>query len=81
VCGPPEVHERLRRSDRGERSRTRNGITRNRLRGESWTVLLGGDDGVWVGDSERDETAGVEDRVLTVWTGEVWVGAVVVRGT
>lgn len=33
-----------------------------------------------VGDTERDERAGVEDRVRTVWTGEVWVGAAVVRG-
>jgi hypothetical protein len=81
VCGLPEVHERLKRSDRGERSRTRNGIARNMLRGESWTVRLGGDGGELVGDIERDEAAGVGVRVRTVWTGEVWVGAVVVRGT
>lgn len=36
VRGAPDVHERLSRSDRGERSRTRNGIARNKLRGESW---------------------------------------------
>ncbi len=39
--GAPEVHERLNRSDRGERSLTRNGIARNMLRGESWDCLFG----------------------------------------
>jgi hypothetical protein len=41
VCGLPEVHERLKRSDRGERSRTRNGTMRKMLRGESWTCFVG----------------------------------------
>lgn len=81
MCGLPEVHERLKRSDRGERSRTRNGTMRKMLRGESWTVRLGGDGGVLVGDTERDEAAMVGDRVFTVWTGEDWMVAVVVRGT
>jgi len=62
VCGPPEVHERLKRSDRGLRSRTRNGIARNMLRGESWAVRLGGDGGEWLVVTERDEAAGAGGR-------------------
>ena len=43
-------------------------------------MLLVGDDGVWLGAAERDE-AGVEDKVRTISTGELWVGAEVARGT
>jgi len=50
------------------------------LRGERRDVLLGGDDGVWLGVAEKDEME-VEDRVRAIWTGEDWVGAGVVRGT
>ena len=45
------------------------------------TVRVGGDDGVWLGATEREEAAGVAGKVWTVWTGEGWVGAGVVRGT
>lgn len=47
MCGLPEVQERLKRSDRGERSRTRNGIARNMLRGESWTCFVGASQPIW----------------------------------
>ena len=47
MCGLPEVHERVKRSDRGERSRTRNGIARNMLRGESWTCFVGASQPTW----------------------------------
>lgn len=75
--GAPEVHERLNRSDRGERSRTRNGIARNMLRGESWGALLGGDGGVlWLGSVAGGDEAGTGagDIVRAVWAGDVWVG-------
>lgn len=72
--GAPELHERLNRSDRGERSRMRNGIARNMLRGESWDVLLRGDGGVWLRSVARGDEAGVGEKVRAVWTGEAWVG-------
>ena len=42
VRGPPDVQVMFRRSEGGERSRRRNGIARNMLRGESCCCCFGG---------------------------------------
>ena len=46
-----------------------------------YIMRLGGEGGVWLGATESGRAAGVRDRVQTVGSGEVWVGAGVVRGT
>lgn len=48
-------------------------------RRERRTELVGGEGRVWLRVAERDE-GGVEDKVRTIWTGEVWVGVGVGRG-
>lgn len=46
-----------------------------------YIMRLGGEGGVWLGATESGRAAGVRDRVQTVGSGEVWVGAGVARGT
>jgi hypothetical protein len=55
VRGPPDVQVMFKRSEGGERSRRRNGIARNMLRGESCCSACGGwDDGCCFADDDRD---------------------------
>src|SRR6266852_1662711 len=55
VRGPPDVQLMFKRSEGGERSRRRNGIARNMLRGESCCGGCGGcDDCCCCDDDDRD---------------------------